>query len=247
MPRDVKDAQSAVGSTRKALVVLEALATAGKGMQLGELAERCELPKSSTHRVLATLREAGWVRVHSSGSYVLDNRAVAFGARAAKSTAVEDVLALLSDDVGHTVHAGVISDDVVVYTHKVQGKDQFEMRSRVGGTMPVHSTGIGKALLAFAPPDQVERVIARGLQRYTPNTITSARALRKELVEIRERGYAIDDEENEANVRCIARAVLTPSGRATTALSIATVTFLTPPEELFGHVGALADAVAQLS
>jgi DNA-binding IclR family transcriptional regulator len=197
--------------------------------------------------VLAILRDAGWVRVHEGGRYSLGARALAFGARTGRSPSVEAVLTRLRDEVGHTVHAGVISDDAVVYTHKVEGRDQFTMRSRVGGTMPLHSTGIGKALLATGPSGRVDEAIAAGLPRRTANTITSAAALKRELTRIRADGYAVDNEENEPNIRCVACAVPAADGASISAISISTVTFLTTRDELFGYLPTLQAAARELA
>lgn len=240
------------GSTPKALLLLDALAAQPGAVQpgavqLASLAASCGLSKPSTHRVLATLRDAGWVRVHEGGRYSLGARALAFGARTRQSPSVEALLTRLGDEVGHTVHVGVISDDVVVYTHKVDGHDQFTMRSRVGGTMPLHSTGIGKALLASGPSSRVDAAIAAGLPRRTANTITSATALRRELKTTRANGYAVDNEENEPNIRCIACAVPAVDGVPITAISISTVTFLTSKDELFGFIPTLQAAARELA
>ncbi|WP_073391901.1 IclR family transcriptional regulator [Jatrophihabitans endophyticus] len=238
---------TAAGSTPKALALLDALAASASPVQLAALAATCGLSKPSTHRVLSTLRDAGWVRAHEGGLYSLGSDAFAFAARAGQASSVTAVLTRLRDEVGHTVHAGLVAEDVVVYTHKVDGHDQFAMRSRVGGTMPLHSTGIGKALLAFGPSERVDAVVARGLARRTPNTITAAARLRRELAAVREQGYAVDDEENEQNIRCVACPVPSPDGRPVTAVSISTVTFLTPREELLGYVPAARAAAAALA
>jgi DNA-binding IclR family transcriptional regulator len=162
-------------------------------------------------------------------------------------TSTEETLARLRDAVGHTVHVGVISGGVVVYTHKLDGHDPFVMKSRVGGTMPLHCTGIGKALLAHLPEEQISSVLAAGLPRRTPTTFTDARALRAELHAIRERGYAVDDEENEPNIRCVATIVPETGGQPLSAVSISTVTFLTDREQLMQYIPALQEAARQLA
>lgn len=241
------DGAPAGGATPKALLLLEALARAEQPVRLAALARGCGLSKPSAHRVLALLRELDWVRPHDGGRYSLGTRAHAFAAMASRITSVDAVLTGLRDAVGHTVHTGVVSDDVVVYTHKVEGRDQFAMRSRVGGTMPLHSTGIGKSLLAHMPEDRLEAVLRVGLERRTPSTITDPNALRRELARIRGQGYSVDEEENEANVRCVAAVVPAPDGPPFTAVSISTVTFLTARDELLGYVPALQDATLALA
>ena len=235
------------GTAPKALLLLDALGRAAGPVRLAELAAGCGLSKPSAHRVLVLLRELGWVRPHQGGRYSLGARAYAFAASAGRPAGVEQVLTGLRDAVGHTVHAGVLSGDVVVYTHKIEGHDQFAMRSRVGGTMPAHCTGIGKVLLARLPGERLDRVLSAGLARRTPNTLTDPAALRRELKRVAELGYALDEEENEPNVRCVAAAVPAADGRPVAAVSIATVTFLTAREQLLGHVPALRTAAEELA
>lgn len=237
----------ATGGTPKALALLEDLARSGEPARLTDLADRCAISKPSAHRILTVLRELGWVGSAERGRYCLGPRAHAFAAGAGAASSTEAVLGGLRDEVGHTVHAGVLASDRVVYTHKLDGRDPFAMRSRVGGSMPLHCTGIGKALLAHLPAARRDAVIAAGLPRRTPNTITDPAALRRELAAIRERGYAVDDEENEVNVRCVAAVVPDREAFPRTSLSIATVTFLTTREQLLGYVTPLHAAAHALA
>jgi IclR family transcriptional regulator, acetate operon repressor len=235
------------GSTAKSLVVLQALARAGGAVQLAELARDCGISKTTAHRVLAGLRELAWVRAHEGGRYSLGPQASAFAAMASPGTSVEQALAGLRDTVGHTVHAGVLVDDHVVYTHKLDGRDQFVMRSRVGATAPLHCTAMGKALLAHLPDDRVCAVVAAGLPRRTAGTLTDPRAVHAELRAIRERGYAVDDEENEQNIRCLATVVPETLGHPLRAVSISTVTFLTDRDRLMSYVPALLHCARSLT
>ncbi|WP_448608670.1 IclR family transcriptional regulator [Geodermatophilus sp. URMC 60] len=235
------------GSTAKSLLVLQALARADGAVQLAELARDCGVSKTTAHRVLAGLRELAWVRAHEGGRYSLGPQAYAFAAMASPAISIEQTLAGLRDAVGHTVHAGVLLDDHVVYTHELDGRDQFVMRSRVGATAPLHCTAMGKALLAHLPDDRVSAVVAAGLPRRTAGTLTDPRAVRAELRVIRERGYAVDDEENEQNVRCVAAVVPEALGHPLRAVSISTVTFLTDRDQLMSYVPALLRCARSLT
>jgi IclR family acetate operon transcriptional repressor len=235
------------GSTAKSLVVLQALARAGGAVQLADLARDCGVSKTSAHRVLAGLRELGWVHVREGGRYSLGPQAYAFAAMALPGTSIEKALVALRDAVGHTVHAGVLLDDHVVYTHELDGRDQFVMRSRVGATAPLHCTAIGKALLAHLPDDRVSAVVAAGLPRRTAGTLTDPEAVRAELQTTRQRGYAVDDEENELNIRCLATVVPETPGHPLRAVSISTVTFLTGRDQLLSCVPALLHCARSLT
>lgn len=238
---------STSGSTPKALQLLLALARAEGPVRLAELGRDCGLSKPTAHRVLAGLRELAWVQAHDGGRYGLGPQAGAFAAMAAPRTSLEQHLAVLRDTVGHTVHAGVLLGDHVVYTHKLDGHDQFAMRSRVGATAPLHCTAIGKAVLAHLPDERVAAVLAAGLPRHTAATLADPDALRAELGFIRERGWSVDEEENEANVRCVAALVPETPGHPLRAVSISTVTFLTDRERLLSCVPALQQCVGALA
>ncbi|WP_432535246.1 IclR family transcriptional regulator [Kineococcus arenarius] len=237
---------SPTGSTAKGLLLLQALAQAGASVRLADLALGCGMSKPTAHRVLVVLRDLGWVRTHEGGHYSLGPQAHAFAAMAAPATSVEQSLTVLRDAVGRTVHSGVLLGDHVVYTHKLDGHDQFVMRSRLGATASLHSTAMGKALLAHLPDDRVAEVLAAELPRRTDHTLVEPAALRAELRRIRERGYAVDDEENEQNIRCVATVVPEGAGHPVRAVSISTVTFLTDREELMGYVPALRQCAESL-
>jgi IclR family acetate operon transcriptional repressor len=141
---------------------------------------------------------------------------------------------------GNTVHLAVRVSDHAVYLHKVDSDKPYEMRSRVGNLLWLHCTAIGKAILAYLPPDEVAAVVASaGLPARTPATITDLDALRAELAAVRERGFAVDDEENETTVRCIGAAILDRAGRPRGGVSISTVTFAVDRAELLGYAPQL--------
>jgi DNA-binding IclR family transcriptional regulator len=95
------------------------------------------------------------------------------------------------------------------------------MSSGLGSRAPAHCTSVGKALLAYQPAETVNAVIENGLKRFTPNTITDAELLRQELATIRARGYAIDDEEIEEGLRCVAAPIRDHTGQVISAISVA--------------------------
>lgn len=225
----------------KILTVLDALAAAVGPQRLGDLAAATGLTKPTLHRLLAVLSSDGWAVARDGGFYELGPRARALGTAAggAWGDLVEKAIRELAADVNQAVHVGVLAGGTVLYTHKAAGPQAFAMRSRVGSRMPVHSTGVGKAMLARLPEDEVRSIVAaRGLQAWTATTITRVEDLLAELEQVRRDGYAVDREENEANVRCIA-VPLCVAGRTTGALSVSTIAFLTPLEELLAMVPRL--------
>jgi IclR family acetate operon transcriptional repressor len=114
--------------------------------------------------------------------------------------------------------------------------------------LPLHSTGIGKAILAALPEDEALALLERtGMPRRTPNTITTARAMREEMRRIRARGFAIDDEENEANIRCVAAAVYGHLGRPVGGVSVSTLTFELSAEGAAALAPEVMETAARIS
>jgi IclR family transcriptional regulator, acetate operon repressor len=233
-------------ATEKTLSVLDALE--GARSRLGDIAGRAGLPKSTVHRILRRLVERGYARAEGDGVYVLGPRVLTMAGdmlQGLDTTALAaPVLRELHAEVGHTVHFAMLSDDEAVYLEKLVDPGlPYQFASRVGGRIPLHCTAIGKALLADMPA--IPRL---ELTRRTASTIVSADELRAELARVRARGFAIDDEENERNIRCVGAAVRDHSGAATHAISVSALTVelsLDDALALGPRVVAAADAVSR--
>lgn len=229
----------------KALNVLEA-AVAGPGpRRFADICADAGVPKASVHRILSTLVELGFVAAEGGGSYRAGVRmfALAEEVKAAGAGGVGEVLTRLSGEVRQTVHFALRSGDHAVYVQKVEGDQPYRMASRVGMRLPLHSTAIGKCVLAHLPPDELAAVLATaGLPARTPATLTSSESLAAELTGIRERGYAVDDEENETAVRCLGAPVFDRAGHVAGGVSVSTVAPLLSREELLTYVPALRAA-----
>jgi IclR family acetate operon transcriptional repressor len=226
----------------KALRILEEAARTGEPRQLAEIAADAGVLKPSTHRILASLAELGYVTTLGGGSYTAGPRMRALAAEVVRESTgdVAAELAALRASVGQTVHLALRSGDHAVYTHKVEADQPYSMASRVGMRLPLHCTSIGKAILAHVPDGELDEIIAgRGLEPRTPNTLTDPARLRADLARVRDLGYAMDDEENETTIRCLGAPVLDANGYPVGAVSVSTVIFLLPREELLGHAPAL--------
>jgi IclR family acetate operon transcriptional repressor len=215
-------------ATEKTLSVLDALD--GARSRLGEIAERAQLPKSTVHRILRRLVERGYARAEGDGVYALGPRVLTMAGdllhRLDATASAAPVLRELHADVGHTVHFAMLTDDEAIYLEKlVDPHLPYQFASRVGGRIPLHCTAIGKSMLAGMPPEQAAELLARReLVRRTPHTLVSPEAIRAELERVRERGFAIDDEENERNIRCVGSAVRDHTGAPTHAISVSALT-----------------------
>jgi IclR family acetate operon transcriptional repressor len=219
----------AVRSLERAFELLEHLADAGGEMALSELTEVSGLPMPTIYRLMRTLVNRGYVRQEPSKRYALGPRLIRLGDGASRllGTWARPVLTELVDAVGETANMAVLEGDEVVYVAQVPSRHSMRMFTEVGRRVQPHCTGVGKALLAQLPVETVRAIVNRtGMVAHTPRTLTDTDALLAELVKIREQGYALDDEEQELGVRCVAVAltgspalaalsVSGPSGRMT--------------------------------
>lgn len=235
---------------RRLLRLIDALCSSQASAPLAALAASAELSKPTAHRLLRVMTEEGWAVAHDGGSYSIGPAVRALGAAIAGSgsrDSIERVLTELQKDVRQTVHVGVRSGDRIIYTHKVEGDQPFAMASRVGMHQPLHSTAIGKCIIAGLDTEALDALIVRaGLEPRTAATVTTREALEDELAQVRQVGYALDEEENEANVRCIAVPVHAAGRQVAGAVSISTVTFVVPREELLALRGTLTETAARL-
>lgn len=240
-----------VGADR-VLAVLVELATHPAGASLDELARAMRSPKATVHRALGALRRAGLAASDSRGHYILGDEflRLAFAHHEARPdhVRVRPVLERLAERFGETAHYAVLEDRSVVYRAKVDpSAGAARLSSTIGGRNPAHSTGVGKALLAYRlrTLDEVRQWIGdRPLERRTAHTATTAEELFQRLADTRARGYAVDDEENEAGVTCVAVPLFltspsTPSG----AVSVSALAYRTPLSTLL----AAADQIREIA
>nr|WP_242611227.1 IclR family transcriptional regulator [Blastococcus saxobsidens] len=211
-----------VQSVNRALLLLELLAQGGGRLPVSELAQRSGLSLGTAHRLLATLAARGYVRQDHDRRYALGAALLPLGdaTRRLLSSWALPFLSELAQDCGETVNLAVLEDDHVVYVAQAPGRHRMRMFTQVGRRVLPHSTAVGKVLLAWHEEDQLGRVIFRlGMPRHTSHTLTSLGAFRAELAAVRERGWAVDDEEQELGVRCLAVPV-GPGADAVAALSV---------------------------
>lgn len=199
-----------VQSVERALGVLEVLASGdGAGMGVSDLAAATGLPAATVHRLLATLVARGYAAQQAgTRKYALGSMLVGLGAAAGRRLGAwaRPWLAELVELSGETVNLAVLEGDAVVYVSQVPShRHTVRMFTEVGRRLLPHTTAVGKALLAVRPRSEVEGILGRtGLPARTAHTITSREALLAELDTVATRGWAVDDEEEELGVRCIA-------------------------------------------
>jgi IclR family acetate operon transcriptional repressor len=226
-----------VQSVRRALALLEHLSAAGGEATLSELARSSGLPQPTIHRLVQTLVACGYVRQRPSRRYVLTPRLamLAQGAGQLLPLWAQPHLAEVVRALGETANLALLDGDAAVYVAQVPAERSLRMFTEVGRRVHLHSTGVGKALLAQLEDDEVLRVVARaGMPEETERTITSPDKLLVEVRRVRRVGYAVDDGEQEAGVRCY--AVPVPGGAVPMAVSVS------GPETRMRNTGAARNA-----
>ncbi len=231
----------------RVLAILNALGDFPNGVGLNDLARLLDAPRSSVHRALNVLRRAGLVDQDADGRYRLGygllKLAFTYYEASDEVTRLRPVLSALAEAYGETTHYAQLEGDEVVYLAKVQpATSRYQLRSVIGGRNPAYCTGVGKALLAYSLTTRkaVDDFFAESPEefvRFTSHTIVSPAALHEELARVRSLGYAVDREEHEEGVNCLALPLfLTSRAVPRGAISITAVARRLPLSELEASV-----------
>lgn len=248
--RDVSSSEDAdpepIGSMERAAALLGAFDAAHRELTLAELVRRGGLPRSTTHRTAERMLRLGWLD-KPRDRYRIGTRLFELsGLVPVRHELREAVLPFLQDLYAAarvTVQLGVLDGVVVLVVEKISGHRPMPMLSQVGGTIPAHCSGLGRAILAWSDAETLDAVIAAGLERRTPRTITDGEALQRELAAIPDRGWAYDYEEGNIGVSCVAAPVFGPDGQVVAALSVTGPSEAVLPERV-GPAVRLAAAAA---
>jgi IclR family transcriptional regulator, acetate operon repressor len=228
----------------KTLYVLEALADHSR---IADIAAASGLPKPTVHRILQTLVRRGFALTDGRGEYVGGPRILSLAGRFMQrfdlAERVRPILRELQERTEWTVHLALLSGDEAVYVAKLEGAKPYHLASRVGMSLRLHCTSIGKAILATMPDAEVRALLRRaGMGARTPHTLTDEDLLLKDLAGVRRRGYAEDHEENEAGVCAVGAAVFDHTGQVIGAVSAAALVYLAEEE---GWAAARGNLVRQ--
>lgn len=204
-----------VQSLTRGLKLLEWIAASHGSVALTELAQQAGLPNSTTHRLLVTMQRLGFVRqVGELGHWAMGAHAFIVGSSFLHSrnllAMVHPILHKLMEESGETVNLAVLDpgDQQAIIIDQVQCTQLMRMSAPIGGSLPMHASGAGKAFLARLSDDQVTHLLHRkGLHAYTPATLVSPARLKADLADARQRGYAFDNEEHALGLRCVAACV----------------------------------------
>ncbi|MBV8280805.1 MAG: IclR family transcriptional regulator [Candidatus Eremiobacteraeota bacterium] len=213
-------------SVERTLDILESLVDFGSEVGLVEISQAVTLPLATVHRLLGTLIRRGYVKQNRQNrKYSLGFRALQMGndmrQRFSLRLEARPFLHRLMQSTGESANLAVLDDGEVVYIDQAQSSKILRMFTQLGNRLPAHSTGSGKVMLAFGPSEAAEGVLRRyGMARRTQHTIVDADRFRDELARVRAQGFALDDEEHEEGVRCVAVALRDGSGQVVGSLSV---------------------------
>jgi|PersoiStandDraft_1058852.scaffolds.fasta_scaffold00051_2 DNA-binding IclR family transcriptional regulator len=211
-------------SVERAFDLLDRVAAAGRdGISLAELALTVPTAKSTTHRYVSTLLKLGLMRRDSAQRFHLGVKlvtlATAFLTDDELRQAARPLLQELVDVTRETVHLGSLAGTEMVYIDKVESPQSIRLVSHIGARAPTHCTAIGKCILAYLDEEHRASALVHPLEVLTPHTLTGE-ALVAEFAEVRRQGFAIDDEENELGVRCLAAPILATTQEPLGAVSV---------------------------
>ena len=224
--RKPKPRRMRLSSVANAIRLTKAFSESEFEMGISALASRLGLAKSTVHRLATTLVEYDILEQNrETGKYRLGLALFELGTLVRRkmdaASASHNEITALAESTGETVQLALLDHLSVLYIRIRESKQAVRMSSSLGSRAPAHCTSVGKALLAYQPAELVDQIVANGLKRYTVNTITEPEALRAELASIRARGYAVDDEEIEVGLRCVAAPIRDHSGQVVAAISVA--------------------------
>jgi IclR family transcriptional regulator, KDG regulon repressor len=213
-----------ITALQRGLQLLQLFSQAPNGFTAKQVAERSRLPVSTVHRFLANLESTGFLNCNGN-VYRLGTSCFAVGQAALAQLDIRRVslpyLHELNRQTRETVHLTVRYGSSAVYVEKLDSTEQLRIFSRIGASVPLYCTAVGKVMLAYMPEDQRKRLLPQlDLKRFTPNTIGSLQELEAELHRIRKNGYACDLEEHELHIRCVAAPIWDHSGLVNASLSL---------------------------
>ncbi|WP_292519850.1 IclR family transcriptional regulator [Mesorhizobium sp.] len=252
-PQRRADAVLEVGSLARGLRILVEISSARGGLSLAELARACEIPKPTAHRLAKVLMQRGFLRVDEiTADYVLGFRFFDFGL---SMGFIEDIRSVarpvlldLSEKVHHLCSLALMDVPDVLTLLRASSTSAPKVGGAVGGRMPLHSTGAGKAMLAKLPEDRrTELINSLTLTRRTYKTIVTQRELKREISQVEADGFGLADEENDVGIRSIAAALQPTSHGCTLAIAITVPSFAVSKSELHTFEKPLLSAAATLT
>jgi len=214
-----------IKSVKKAMDILCAFEPDRPVMGVQELSDQLDLPKSTLHHLLATLAKRGFIENNERGQYSLGSRIIERTQAVRLNVELRDraapLLRSLADACRLSVYLAALDGMQSIYIYAVETPHRLRARTAVGDRVPLHCTSLGKAMLAFLAPEEIERIVATiGLERFTDNTIVDPTRLKEELGRVRQLGYAVDRQEHELGVGCVGAPIFSHRRAVVAACSV---------------------------
>jgi IclR family transcriptional regulator, KDG regulon repressor len=222
----IMERENMVKSVSRALDIINLVSLKKDGLGVTEISNQMDINKSSVYRILSTLVKYGYIdQDQETGRYKLGYRFLEISSKLLESidlrSEARPYLQELEKETNEVIHLVVYDQGEVVYIEKLEGNETLRMHSKVGKRAPMHCTSVGKAILAHLPKNDVLDILERkGLPLHTEHTITDEEEFLQELHKIKQKGYALDLEENEYGIRCIAVPIFDHLGKVVAAVSI---------------------------
>jgi len=211
------------GGLDRAAAILDAFDEQHRELTLAALVTRCGLPRSTAHRTADKMLRLGWLD-KPSDRYRIGNRLFEISGLAPVRHELRETALPYLHDLHHatrtTVQLGVLSGTQVLLVEKITGHRPMPMLSQVGALLPANCSALGQAILAYSDEATVQAVIDAGLKARTPRTITTATGLRRALAAVPDRGLAVEREEGNIGISCVAAPIFGPLGRVVAAVSV---------------------------
>lgn len=241
-----------ITALQRGLRLLHLFSESPRGLAAKQVADLTRLPVSTVHRFLANLVTAGFLNRDADGNHHLGIACFSIGQAAVGQLDIRRLslpyLRDLNQQTRETIHLTVRHGLSAVYVEKLDSPEPLRIHSRIGASVPLYCTAVGKVMLAYMPPDEQDRILPElGLKRLTPHSLSNLQQLKTELYRVRKNGYASDLEEHELHIRCVAAPIWDHTGSVQSSLSITAPTVRMPVARLRQLAPVIQAAGMQIS
>lgn len=245
---DSKGNRYSVPALEKGLLIIETLAYSDASLGISDIAAVCDLAKSSVFAILSTLEERGYILRDNDGKFRLSMKisdlAMSTLSKLDVRYIAHPLMERLAKELGYTVHLATQTRGKAVYIDKVPGPGFIQFSTAVGQSQFLHNSAVGKVVAAYMSEQELDLALeTHGLPQTTPNTVTTPALFKRLLISVQELGYAVEDEEGEIGVRCIAAPIYDSRDLVVAVLGITAVRNQLPSTS-FTNVGELLKATA---
>lgn len=246
------DSSKRVQAIDRAVMILKCFSEKRRELKLSDISDELGLNKSTVHGIISTLKYHGLIdqneenQKYRLGLYILELGDILINSmdiRKVASPIIKDICSRIEE----TVHLGALDNMDVVYIDKQESNQSMRIFTTIGTRNPAYCTGIGKAMLAYVDPEILMQQLPEKLDKFTKNTINEKAELLKELESIREKGYAMDNEERIDGLTCVASPVFDHTGKAKYSISVSGPTIRMTKERIEETVRLVRESAAEIS